>query len=113
MNDKLHPGRRFAGVECAGAFELAVLLDPKDGEFAVLLSGGDEEFAIGCDIKRTRHGFGGGMADAFEFRAVVRVDGEGGDAVVAAIGDVDVIPAGMNFDVGGGFLSACVAFGWQ
>lgn len=53
------------------------------------------------------------MADEREFRAIARVDGEGGETVVAAVGDVDESPRWMDFDIGGGLLLARIAFGWQ
>ena len=43
------------------------------------------------------------MADGAE-RSLFLVDGETGDGVVAAVGDIDEFPRRVNLDIGGGFL---------
>ena len=67
-----------------------------------MLAGGDEVFAVGGDVEGSRHGFGGRVADGAE-GSLFLIDGETGDGVVAAVGDVDEFPGGVNLDVGGGF----------
>lgn len=62
-----------------------------------MLSGGDEVFAIGGDIEGTGDSFGGGVLDGGE--GSVGFDGEAGNGVVAAVGDVDEFLGRMDFDI--------------
>src|SRR5688500_5528138 len=80
-----HPSQALADLVGGEAGERSLVLDAEDGETARAFAGAESELAVRIDPERAWRLLGLRVADRGNLAGVV--DGEAGEAVVAAIGD--------------------------
>ena len=102
----LHAHRlRHLYPDTGGRQFTALLIDPKDDQTVGVLVGDDQELPGRIDGEIARHLDLTRLMAAGSEVACLGVDGEDGDAIVAAVGAVEELAAGVNLHLGGAVVA--------